>query len=155
MDARVTDCKNRYRHSRERLLVLWGKGAWEAVLQELKDEDVRALNERERNREERAEQECLREMAKLQATDGDVMEEGENYGVILQKAVSLGEGHRTLSWIWYTGPVGESVDERVLLISSSSYMQMMTCMRRGAYCKHRAWATTIRSRVVAILSPQP
>ena len=110
MDARVTDCKVRYRHSRERLLVLWGKGAWEAVLQELKDEDVRALNERERNREERAEQERLREMAKLQATDGDVME-GENYGVILQKAASLGEGRRTLSWIWYTVPVGNSVDD--------------------------------------------
>lgn len=110
MDARVTECKLRYRHSRERLLALRGKGAWETVLRELKDEDVRALNERERNREEKAERERLREMAKLRATEGDV-EEGESYGVILQKAVSLGEGRRTLSWIWYTVPVGDGADD--------------------------------------------
>lgn len=65
MDARVTECKLRYRHSHEQILALPGKGTWEAVLQELRDEDVRALNKRERNREERAEQERLQEMAKL------------------------------------------------------------------------------------------
>jgi hypothetical protein len=91
-------------------LALRGKGAWEGVLQVLKDEDVRALNERERNREEKAEQERLREMEKLHATEGGV-EESESYGIFLQKAVSLGEGRRTLSWIWYTVNIGEGADD--------------------------------------------
>jgi hypothetical protein len=111
MDARVTECKLRYRHSRERILALCRKGTWEAVLQELRDEDVRALKEREQNREERAEQECLQEMAKLRAAGSGVEEESESYGVILQKAVSLGEGRRTLSWIWYTVTTGEGADD--------------------------------------------
>jgi hypothetical protein len=83
---RVTKCKVCYRHSCQRLLALRGNGAWEAMFQELKDKDVQALNERERNKEETAEHERLLEMAKLQTTEGDV-DEGKNYGV------SLGEGH--------------------------------------------------------------
>lgn len=99
MDMRVKTCKVQYCSAREKLLSLRGDGPWQSIFKELKDEDIRALNERERNREEVAEKERVREMTRLR---GEEPEDGIDYGVILQKAVSRGEGRRTLSWIWYT-----------------------------------------------------
>lgn len=107
MDQRVTACKNRYRRTRAKLQQLRGDGPWQATFRELLDEDIRALNERARSTEERAEQERIRDIAKKK---GDECVD-EDYGVILQKVVSVGEGRRTLSWIWYSVSFGDGKED--------------------------------------------
>lgn len=100
-DIRVRQCRDRYRLSRSKLLALRGEGEWTSVLKELRDEDVRALNERERTQEETAEHRRLAEMAQLRGeADNDL--DSDSYGVILEKVISSGESRRMLSWIWYS-----------------------------------------------------
>ncbi|KAL1947003.1 hypothetical protein VTO73DRAFT_13964 [Trametes versicolor] len=60
-----------------------------------RDPDVVGLNERALTREELAENERLREMGKA----------ADDRSVPLPGVVNLGEGHRTLSWIWYSAGV--------------------------------------------------
>ncbi|EMD36182.1 hypothetical protein CERSUDRAFT_25968, partial [Gelatoporia subvermispora B] len=55
IDGRAIIAKHAYRHARAALLTLQGPGAWEEDLQELQDDDVRALNERALNEQEKAE----------------------------------------------------------------------------------------------------
>lgn len=107
-DIRVQACKERYRHARAKTLSLRGEGSWTSILRELKDEDIRALNERERTREETAERNRLAELAKFRppasacaANNNDEDLDGEPYGVLLERVITIGESRRTLSWIWY------------------------------------------------------
>ncbi|CDO74326.1 hypothetical protein BN946_scf184348.g1 [Trametes cinnabarina] len=93
VDEAVRDAKQRYREARSALERLRGPGEWEKMLRPLLDSDVIALNERALRREELAENERLREL-------GSTV---EDRGVPLTGAVQVGEGRRTLSWIWYTG----------------------------------------------------
>jgi hypothetical protein len=58
----------------------------------LEDSDVRALNERALTEEEAEQRKAIHDYE-------DVAEEG---GVAAFDVVALGEGRRTLSWIWYT-----------------------------------------------------
>lgn len=93
IDLRIHSSKLRYRYSRTALLKLKGPGVWEQTFALLTDADVRGLNERALNREEIAEQELLRERGGL-----NDLEPG---GVSTPGIAVVGEGSRTLSWIWY------------------------------------------------------
>ena len=93
VDVKVHSAKIRYRHSRNAHLVLRGHGDWEQVLKVLMDVDVRALNERALTENEKDDR--VRRMAMGTLTDDDSHE-----GVAMTGA--LGEGRRTLSWIWFT-----------------------------------------------------
>lgn len=93
VDVNVHTAKTRYRRSRKALLTLQGHGQWEETLKELHDEDVRALNERTLTQHEKDERE--HRIATGHGTADDSRE-----GVVVTGA--LGEGKRTLSWIWLT-----------------------------------------------------
>jgi hypothetical protein len=93
VDVNVHTAKTRYRHSRKALLTLQGHGQWEETLKELRDEDVRALNERTLTKHEKVERE--QRMATGHTTADDTRE-----GVLVTGV--RGEGKRTLSWIWLT-----------------------------------------------------
>jgi hypothetical protein len=99
VDVKVHAAKTRYRHSRRALLNLGVRGEWEKTLKELHDEDVRALNERVLTQHEKQERE--QRAAADRRTADDARE-----GVVVNGA--LGEGRRTLSWIWLT--VGNDED---------------------------------------------
>ncbi|KAJ7846077.1 hypothetical protein B0H14DRAFT_2584366 [Mycena olivaceomarginata] len=68
----------RYRAARAALLALRGPGPWEQVLQDLKPTDIRGMNERTLNDEEKEDNRKAR------------------------------EGRRNLSWIWYSGGIRDS-----------------------------------------------
>jgi hypothetical protein len=93
VDVKVHAAKTRYRHSCRALLILEGHGHWEETLKELRDEDVRALNERTLTEHEKEEREYR--IATGKGTADDLRE-----GVVVTGA--LGEGKRSLSWIWIT-----------------------------------------------------
>lgn len=91
-DESVHAAKRRYRAARSALERLRGSGEWEATLRPLLDKDVVGLNERALTREELADNERARDMGGA----------AEDDSVPLSGVVSVGEGRRTLSWIWYT-----------------------------------------------------
>ncbi|OJT01852.1 hypothetical protein TRAPUB_7684 [Trametes pubescens] len=92
VDEAVNDEARRYRDARRALLRIRGGGAWEGELRPLLDSDIVGLNERALSREERAENERIREMGQTV----------QDHSVPLSGVVSVGEGRRTLSWIWYS-----------------------------------------------------
>lgn len=105
VDLRIHTNKLRYRYSRNALFRLKGHGPWEDSLRVLLDADVRGVNERALNREELRNQEMLRDMGRLnELAPGGVASEG---------VAVVGEGHRTLSWIWYFSGRAET-EERVI-----------------------------------------
>lgn len=93
IDLRVHSNKLRYQYARCALFKLKGAGPWENTLQILADGDVRGLNERALNREELGEQARLMELGML-----NQLEPG---GVAPHGVAVVGDGHATLSWIWY------------------------------------------------------
>lgn len=99
VDVKVHAAQTRYRHSRRALMNLDGHGEWEKTLKELRDEDVRALNERALTEHEKQERE-------QRTAAGHRMTDDAREGVVVNGA--LGEGRRTLSWIWLT--VGNDED---------------------------------------------
>lgn len=110
IDRKVIVAKHTYRRARTALLVLRGPGEWsEKILRQLNDADVRAFNERALTEEEAREREQARRAA-------GTLEE-EVLAVPVEDGAALGEGRRTVSWIWYsTGTIGlrqsdEDLDE--------------------------------------------
>ncbi|KAJ7874256.1 hypothetical protein B0H13DRAFT_2348668 [Mycena leptocephala] len=86
------------------LLALRGSGEWETVLQELRKEDIRGINERAMNEEEKEENRKARVLAGL-AVDGEADEldaYGEPVDLTVLFNLETGEGRRQLSWLWYT-----------------------------------------------------
>jgi hypothetical protein len=83
---------------------LKGDGPWEHELQVLEDKDVRALNERALTAEEEEQQNAVHNYE-------DVAEEG---GVAAYSVVVLGEGRRTLSWIWYSARPEEPMEAELV-----------------------------------------
>lgn len=100
IDLKIHTSKLRYRFSRTALVKLKGHGVWEQRLEELRDEDVRGLNERALTIEEAAEVDRLREHGLL-----NTLEPG---GVASPGVAVVGESERTLSWIWYSTGRSES-----------------------------------------------
>ncbi|KAJ7620508.1 hypothetical protein DFH06DRAFT_1273756 [Mycena polygramma] len=99
VNVRIHLAKLRYRWAREGYAKLAGQGGWTKRLQVLEDEDVRALNERALTREEKADEDRMRESGALN--------ELQRGGVAAAGVVVQGEGTRTLSWIWYASGGGE------------------------------------------------
>lgn len=102
IDVKVHAAKTRYRHSHKALYALQGSGPWELILQVLRDEDVRALNERELTDREKEERE-------FRIRHGHRSVDDSRGGVVVEGA--LGEGRRKLSWIWMTVSGDESSTE--------------------------------------------
>ncbi|KAJ7458371.1 hypothetical protein B0H11DRAFT_1737827 [Mycena galericulata] len=103
VNLKIHSAKLRYRWARQGLLKLKGHGQWEQRLQVLKEEDVRALNERALTQEEEGERQRLREL-------GEIPEEG---GIGALGDIVSGETHKTLSWIWYGISEKEGADEKL------------------------------------------
>lgn len=94
IDKKVLASKRRYRCSRTALYNLRGNGEWEKTYRELKDEDVRAFNERALTLTEIEERVAARRAAGIH--------EEEVLAAPLEDGIQLGEGRRHLSWIWLT-----------------------------------------------------
>ncbi|KAJ7429396.1 hypothetical protein B0H11DRAFT_1768213 [Mycena galericulata] len=135
VDVRIHGGKVRYRYAREAYLRLTGPGPWEEELRVLKDEDVRALNERAMTAEEAENADRLRAAGHLnEVEDGGVASEG----VIVMR----GEGHRTLSWIWYYGGA-RAVGDREQKAQINEAL-------RAEWCKARARARRWREELILL-----
>lgn len=104
IQLKVLDAKVRYRHSRHALLVLQGGGPWEKILQPLRDEDIRALNERVMTDLEKAQREH-------RIRTGTAYDEDADEGIAITGL--RGDGQRTLSWIWYLVSNDENSQEMI------------------------------------------
>ncbi|KAJ6483477.1 hypothetical protein C8R47DRAFT_1217563 [Mycena vitilis] len=105
INIRIHIAKLQYRYARAALMEVWGHGDWEEALGVLKDDDVRALNERALTAEEKARNEHWAEIG------GAIIEGGVDRGA----TVAGGQGAHTLSWIWYSvGGAAVDKDERLL-----------------------------------------
>ncbi|KAJ7016992.1 hypothetical protein C8F04DRAFT_1280235 [Mycena alexandri] len=130
-NVRIHKAKLRYRYVQNALSRLRGNGDWERVLKVLQDSDVRALNERALTEEEAAQREVVHDLR-------DVEEGGVGtYGV-----VALGEGRRSLSWIWYTttteDPTEQELVEALRVEWCKAYARMRRCTgigKRGEWLK--------------------
>lgn len=109
IEDRIRSAVTRYRAAWTGLVALRGPGEWQTVLQELRKEDVRGINERAMNDEEKAENKKARLLAGLPG-DGsqDVDEYGEPIPLTVLFNLETGEGRRLTSWLWYSATgVGE------------------------------------------------
>lgn len=104
INLKIHKAKLRYRYARNALVRLRGHGMWEKELKVLEDSDVRALNERALTVEEAEQRKAVHDYE-------DVAEEG---GVAAFGVVALGEGRRTLSWIWYTTKSDEPTEAELV-----------------------------------------
>jgi hypothetical protein len=94
----------RYRLARSALVHLRGKGPWEQKLQELCPEDIRGLSEKALVNEEKEQRKKTNEMAGI-STDYTSVDDIPNQDLpptLFNPHLAVGEGHRTLSWIWYS-----------------------------------------------------
>ncbi|KAF8174535.1 hypothetical protein K438DRAFT_1908885 [Mycena galopus ATCC 62051] len=121
INLKIHRAKLRYRYARNAIKRLCGTGPWEKELRVLDDADVRALNERALNAEEAEQRKSL----------GDYENVAEEGGIAAYGVVALGEGHRTLSWIWYTAK-GEGTTEQELVEA----LRVEWCK---AYVRMRRW----------------
>ncbi|KAJ7815837.1 hypothetical protein B0H13DRAFT_2242544 [Mycena leptocephala] len=97
----IRDASSRYRVARTALLELRGPGDWERVLRVLKKDDIRGMNERLMNEEEKDDNKKARALAGFNEED-EVDEYGEPVDLTVLFNLETGEGRRLLSWIWYT-----------------------------------------------------
>jgi hypothetical protein len=88
INIRIHAAKLQYCYARQALLKLKGHGEWETQFRVLQDDNVWALNDRSLREEEQAQD---KQLGALGVADGLPA-----IGVVV-----AGEGHRTLSWIWY------------------------------------------------------
>ncbi|KAJ7731411.1 hypothetical protein B0H16DRAFT_1733350 [Mycena metata] len=102
-NIRIHKAKLRYCYARNALSRLRGNGDWEHVLRVLQDGDVHALNERALTAEEAAQREAIHDLRDV--------EEG---GMAVYGVVALGEGRRSLSWIWYTTKTDDPSEQELV-----------------------------------------
>ncbi|KAF4582638.1 hypothetical protein EYR40_002561 [Pleurotus pulmonarius] len=110
IEVRIKAVRAQYDISRRSLLSLRGPGDWENTLKVLRAEDIRGINERTLNEEEQEEYRRARLLAGMseETVEGELHGLGTTSGqeniptVAFNRSLALGEGRRTLSWIWYT-----------------------------------------------------
>ncbi|KAF4586545.1 hypothetical protein EYR38_010824 [Pleurotus pulmonarius] len=110
IEVRIKAIRILYNIAREALLSLRGRGDWESTLRPLLPEDIRGINERTLNAEEQEEYRRTRALAGMspEAIQSELNGLGATSGqeniptVAFGRSLALGEGRRTLSWIWYT-----------------------------------------------------
>ena len=106
-DSKIKAACSRYQVARSGLLNLRGKGEWEKRLQELHPEDIRGLSEKALVNEEREQRKRTHEMAGISdSTNSSSQEDNLIFKdlplTMFNPQLAVGEGHRTLSWIWYS-----------------------------------------------------
>ena len=101
VESRIRATVTRYNMARAAMLALQGPGDWEKVLAVLKPDDVRGICERVMTAEEKEEQRRTRQMAGV-TDDSSLTELSHAPVVVIDPRLALGEGRRTLSWIWYS-----------------------------------------------------
>ena len=92
IEFKVKATSRQYRAARVALLNLRGPGIWEQTLQKLHPSDVRGLSEKALIDEEAEE---ARKTQKMAESKKDPVAGGG-------PQLSVGDGYRTLSWIWYS-----------------------------------------------------
>ena len=85
--------------ARPAVLALRGTGEWEKTLAVLKPEDVRGISEWVMTAEEEEQHILSHRMAGM--TDDSSNDVPNAPVVVFDPRTTLGEGRRTLSWIWY------------------------------------------------------
>ncbi|KAJ7152679.1 hypothetical protein C8R43DRAFT_886109 [Mycena crocata] len=120
VNMKIHKAKLRYRYARNALSRLEPHGDWERKLHVLKDEDVRALNERALTEEERAQREAVHDLRDV--------EEG---GIAAYGVVAIGESRRQLSWIWY-----QATEEDPTEVELVEALRVEWCK---AYARMRRW----------------
>ena len=108
-ESKIKAASSRYRLARSRLINLRGTGDWVKMLRELHPEDVRGLSEKALVNEEKELAKKTRKMAGIStgglgpghAIENDPMDK-ELPPTVFNPHLAVGEGHRTLSWIWYS-----------------------------------------------------
>lgn len=113
-ESKLKAARLQYTTSRDALLSLRGPGRWEETLRVLRAEDVRGLNEKALANEELEENRRTRIMAGLNE-EPEIGELG-NIENLPQTTYTLavGEGRRTLSWIWYSTS-GQELGDQVFV----------------------------------------
>ncbi|KAF7372003.1 CxC2 domain-containing protein [Mycena venus] len=109
VNLKIHKAKFRYRYVRNALIRLKGHGPWERELRVLEDSDVRALNERALTAEEHR----------------------RGGGIAAFGVVAIGEGRRTLSWIWYSARPEEPTEAELV-----EALRVEWCK---AYARTRRW----------------
>ncbi|KAF8230323.1 hypothetical protein L208DRAFT_1282724, partial [Tricholoma matsutake] len=103
-ESKIKSACRQYTMARNAILALQGPGIWEKTLQELHPNDTQGLSEKALTNEEQQEnwQTCV--MASL--SPELMVGQTENFEALpetlFNPKLAVGEGHRTLSWIWYT-----------------------------------------------------
>ncbi|KAJ7779986.1 hypothetical protein B0H16DRAFT_1448414 [Mycena metata] len=100
VNIKIHASKLRYRYARQALLKLKGHGDWEDEFRVLGDDDVRGLSDRAIREED-------------QAHDVHLGALGVAEGLAATGVVALGEGGRSLSWIWYAPSTRAGGDKRL------------------------------------------
>jgi hypothetical protein len=104
VNLKIHKAKIRYCYIRNTLKRLKGDGPWEKEFAVLEDSDICALNECALTAEEA-------EQRKVIHNYEEIAEEG---GVAAFGVVVLGEGRRTLSWIWYSARPEEPTEAELV-----------------------------------------
>ena len=126
-ESKIKAACSRYQLARKGLVNLRGKGDWEKKLQELRPKDVRGLSEKALINEEKKQGIKTREMAGISGS-GKVFDDIELRDQNLPRTLynphlAVGEGHRTLSWIWYSTGTSEILGDTASQIGScESYL---------------------------------
>jgi hypothetical protein len=111
VEGRIRVFSAQYNAARTALLILRGEGTWSETYRELKPEDIRSISQNAATRQEAAELKWTRGLAGLsedpEDSELDNMMDEDIVPSAANPRAALGEGHRTLSWIWYTVTTGE------------------------------------------------
>ena len=113
-DSKIKLACLRYRVARLGLVHLHEGGDWEQKLQELHPEDVRGLSESALVNEEKEQKKRTWEMAGISTSSDDNLLNQELPPTLFNPYLAVGEGHRTLSWIWYSTSNDEIEGENTL-----------------------------------------
>jgi hypothetical protein len=124
-DSKIKAACSRYRLARSGLFHLRGKGDWEQKLRVLHPEDVRGLSEKALVIEEKEQKKRTQEMAGISTSspfDHNNSLIQELPLTMFNPHLAVGEGHRTLSWIWYSTSNDEFECETMTRIGSCKFM---------------------------------
>jgi hypothetical protein len=128
-NSKIKAACSRYHVARSGLLHLRGKGDWEQKLQELHPEDIRGLSEKAIVIEEKEQRKRTGEMAGISSLDerDDLPKrDSELPPTLFNPHLAVGEGHRTLSWIWYSTSNDEIGDNTTRIGSCKFFITLCT-----------------------------
>lgn len=159
VDAQIFAAKNRYRAAWLALCRLRaGKDdSWKLQLCELKDEDVRSVNERQMTSVEMEERRNVRQagaaMQDREEGDGVDWDVPGSEGLALFGVLEHGEGRRKLSWIWlsaHLGPDGDPLMHEALRVEwAKSKARAQRWLEQVLYLEHCMRRTLISGEVRA------